>query len=218
LGANIFHVCGNAIGLCGTNSRFFYIESGWLTGQTIWSLLYGTTVLATIFCVLIVILHTRQVRRALLTFRIISLCGFILLTFLFRGLVVDNPTPPDGLVLIDRYSESLTTWPVSARTVLEFDSIDDLYTSGRPACVFIDKNTLVIPEIFMEGDGRQKRSPFWAAMEKGALIRRLQSHQTNLYIPDSELEPFRDALAVKTPLYGWRDNLMVIQSRFPTEE
>jgi len=77
---------------------------------------------------------------------------------------------------------------------------------------------LVIPAIFMEGAGRQKRSPFWAAMEKGALIRRLQSHQTNLYIPDSELGPFRDALAVKTPLYGWRDNLMVIQSRFPTEE
>lgn len=108
-------------------ASFGCVSSGWLAGQTVWSMLYGASALATVFCFTVIITCHSGKHSVATLFRQVLFVGFGLLTLATRSLVIEDPLPPDGLVLINHSAESLSQFPISREALLTFDTPDDVF-------------------------------------------------------------------------------------------
>lgn len=85
-------------------ASFGYIQSGWLAGQTVWSMLYASSALATLFCLTVILCRHNKKYPVVTIFRQTLLVGFGLLAITTRSLVVEDPNPL--MVLCELSSEA----------------------------------------------------------------------------------------------------------------
>ena len=175
---------------CAENyASFGFVESGWLAGQTAWSLLFGISALSLIFSLLIVLLGTRPERSAVAVFRISMVCGFLLMTLMFRALVINDAMPADGLVKVNAHTGVFQRSPIKRDEILEFRNFEEEVSLGYSACVYTQRQVLIVPEIFLLETPAPESFKLLSVFEKGILIKRLQASQAYLDISDDDL-PF----------------------------
>jgi hypothetical protein len=196
-------------------ASFGYVESGWLAGQTAWSLLYGTSALSLIFSLLIVLLYTRPERSAVAVFRIAMVCGFLLITLLFRALVIDDAMPPDGFVQVNAHTGAFQRSPIKRDEILEFRNFEEVVTLGYSACVYTQRQVLIVPEIFLVETPAPESVKLSSALEKGILIKRFQASQVYLDIADDDLPLIISRMQTDMSSSGWYDHWMKINGLEP---
>lgn len=179
-----------------------YISSGLFSGQTVWSMLYATSALATLFCLTVIVTRHSAKYPVATIFRQVLFVGFGLLTLTIRSLVIEGPLPPDGLVLINHSAESLTQFPISREALLTFDSPDEVLYLGRAACVFIQRSVLILPDEFLTREAGPRALTLPSIFMKGALIRRHQAHQTYLEISETDLPLIESRIQIELQVNG----------------
>lgn len=187
-------------------ASFGYVASGWLAGHTVWSLLYGISGLALLFSVLVALLYTHPGRPVITVFRIAMVCGFLLMTLMFRGLVIDNPMPVDGVVKVNPSSDAFNQWSIIREAALDFEGFDEVLFMGRSACVFIRRQVLVVSDRFLIEGPQDESLTVLSALEKGIFIKRLQSSQAYLDISDEDLPVIIDRMKPTLLNVSWDDN------------
>lgn len=128
--------------------------------------------------------------------------GFGLLTLATRSLVIEDPLPPDGLVLINHSAESLSQFPISREALLTFDAPDDVFYRGRAACVFIQRRALILPDEFLTRSAGPRVLVLLSIFMKGALIRRHQAYQTYLEISETDIPLIESRMQIELQVNG----------------
>lgn len=164
-----------------------YVESGWLSGQTVWSLLFGVSIIAGLHALTVTILYSGSVKWSVVTFRITTVCGFLMMSLLFRALIVEGIQPPDGIVFINTGPSQLNTGPNSTPNSIKYDSGGDSKPVELSVCVFVARKTIVIPDSKLNITDRNLENHPISVFEKGVLIKRLQQHQTYLDLSENDI-------------------------------
>jgi len=185
-------------------ASFGYVATGWLQGQTVWSLLYAIAVLSALFCLTVAATRHRPLLSAATVFRIILLIGFILIALMFRSLVSPDPRPPDGIIRLTVTESGVFFDPPRRENVFIHNNPNDRTLFIQNACVFVDRNKIVVAEPSMQVDS--KISILFESLfgRKGALIARYQSHQLYLDMSETDRSLILDAIPVKPALKDWR--------------
>lgn len=184
-------------------ASFGYVSSGWLEGQTVWSLLYATSALATLFCLTVTVTHHDPKNLTITVFRQILLVGFALLTLAVRSVVIEDPLPPDGFVRVNLSADAVARAPLVDRALLDFESFEELRRMSRPACLYEKRQQVILPHSYGAIALPSKYEFLWGLIEKGSFINAHMSGQVYLDVPDSDWPLFLDALQRDVTIYKW---------------
>lgn len=184
-------------------ASFGYVSSGWLAGQTVWSLLYATSALAATFCLTVTITHHDQKKPAITVFRQVLLVGFGLLTLTVRSVVIEDPLPPDGFVRVNLTADAVYGPSLMNRSLLDFDSFSDVRRMNRPACLYVKRQLLILPHSYGRYETLSKNEFLWGLFKKGSMINMHKSGQIYLDVSDDDWPLFLDALQVDVTIYKW---------------
>lgn len=184
-------------------ASFGYVSSGWLAGQTVWSMLYATSALATLFCLTVTVTRHDPKNLTITVFRQILLVGFGLLTLTVRSVVIEDPLPPDGFVRVNLSADAVARAPLADRTLLDFESFEQVRRMSRPACLYVKRQQQILPHSYGTYASPDKHEFLWGLIEKGSFINAHMSGQVYLDIPDIDWPLFLDALQRDVTVYKW---------------
>lgn len=178
------------------------VETGWLKGQTVWSLLFWTTCLASVYT-MIVIITQRSKRWTTLMFRILMLSGFMLIGIGFRMMVVDNPVRPAGIVMTNHHAPIWDDAGRFNRNYVMFQTVEEIWGSGRPACLLERRQQLVLPNISQGWRYRRQNVLTDRTGLKGLLIEAHKDSQIYIDLSDSDYEFLEKFMIDEISVNNW---------------
>lgn len=178
-----------------------YVETGWLAGHTIWSMLFWVTCLSAAYAQVVIITFPNN-RLSTLVFRILILSGFLLLAVGFRMMMVHQPVRPDGQVMINWKYDPWDKHGGLNPDFIKFETLHEYFEYGRPACLLVRNRSLVLPKMSSGWRGRRQHVFADQSTLEGLLIEAHKDSQVYIPLSDQEVAHLQALILPTNRVYG----------------